>query len=215
MDGLLLDSERLYTQAFHEACAEHNQPVKEDVWLRCIGTTDVMSRQIIAEGFGPDFPLNAVLKRFRERFDELQARGIRPMAGAPEILSALQRFGLPIGLVTSTGRALAGQKLYRARLGDYFCVRVCGGEAAAGKPNAAPYLRGAQLLGLSPAECLVLEDSANGVRAGVAAGAQVVQIPDQVAPSPEIVALGHTVHQDLHETLEVLSLSREKHLQGR
>ncbi len=209
MDGLLLDSERLYTQAFRAACAEFDQPYKEDVWLKCVGTTAALSRQIIADGFGADFPLDAVLRRYRERFNELQEQGINPMPHVPELLAQLHAWRLPLGLVTSTARTLAGRKLYRARLGEYFSIRVCGRETRVGKPNPDPYLRGASLLGLKPEHCLVLEDSDNGVRAGVGAGAQVIQVPDQVAPAPEIVEIGHTIHQSLGETLEVLRRSRE------
>ena len=204
MDGLLLDSERLYTDAFVQACGEFDQPYKEDVWLACVGTTEAFSRQILADGYGADFPLDAVIRRYRERYYELQEQCLEPMPCVPELLAQLHAWGLPLGLVTSTARTPAGLKLYRTRLGDYFTIRVCGGETKAGKPNPAPYLRGAQLLGLPPEHCLVLEDSANGVRAGVGAGAQVIQVPDQVAPGPEIVALGHTIHKTLGETLEML-----------
>jgi len=204
MDGLLLDSERLYTDAFVQACTEFGQPYKEDVWLACVGTTEALSRQILAQGFGPDFPLDAVIRRYRERYYELQEESLEPMPCVPELLSQLHAWRLPLGLVTSTPRTPAGLKLYRTRLGDYFSIRVCGGETRLGKPDPAPYLRGAQLLGLDPEHCLVLEDSANGVRAAVGAGAQVIQVPDQVAPIPEVVALGHTIHQDLGQTLQLL-----------
>jgi len=208
MDGLLLDSERLYLQAFREACEAHGQEMREAVWLRCIGTTDAVSRQILADGFGPDFPLDAVLGDWRQRFVALQSQGIEPKPQVAELLSALHAWQVPMGLVTSTGRSLAGLKLYQARLGEYFTIRVCGGEARASKPDPAPYVLGCKLLGLPAAECLVLEDSANGVRAAAAAGAQVVQVPDLVPPSPEILALGHTVHNSLADTLEMLSRSR-------
>ena len=208
MDGLLLDSERLYTQAFCEACAEFDQPYKEDVWLKCVGTTAAVSRQIIAEGYGAGFPIDAVIRRYRARFTELADAGIDPKPCVPELLAQLHAWRMPLGVVTSTERTLAGRKLYRARLGDYFSIRVCGGETKAGKPHPDPYLLGAQLLGLQAEHCLVLEDSANGVRAGAGAGAQVIQVPDQVAPAPEVLDLGHTVHQDLGETLELLRRSR-------
>lgn len=208
MDGLLLDSERLYSQAFRESCAAFDQEMKEDVWLSCIGTTDVESRRILELGFGPDFPLDAVLVDWRRRFYALQVRGIDTMPGVAELLSQLHVWRIPIGLVTSTARKLAGHKLYQARLADYFNIRVCGGEAVAGKPNPAPYVLGSKLLGLPAAQCLVLEDSANGVRSAVAADTQVIQVPDLVAPSPEVIALGHTVHESLHETLEMLRKSR-------
>jgi HAD superfamily hydrolase (TIGR01509 family) len=209
MDGLLLDSERLYTQAFTDACATFGRPFKSEVWQRCIGTTDTMSRQILAEGFGADFPLDEVLKDYRGRFLKLQHAGIAPMPGVAELLTYLHSARMPLAVITSTRRTLAGMKLFSARLADYFSVRVCGGEVAAGKPSPDPYLRGAQLLGLAPAHCLVLEDSPNGVRAGVVAGTQVIQVPDQVQPSAELLELGHTVHKRLHETLDMLRLSRE------
>ena len=204
MDGLLVDSERLYTQAFRDALTEFDQPYKEELWLSCIGTTAALSRQILSDGYGPNFPLDALLRRFRERYYEIQEQGLNPLPYVPELLAQLQAWRLPLGLVTSTPRTPAGLKLYRTRLGDYFSIRVCGGEVKAGKPSPDPYLRGAVLLGLSPADCLVLEDSANGVRAAVAAGAQVIQVPDQVAPSPELIKLGHTIHDDLGQTLGLL-----------
>jgi len=168
MDGLLVDSERLYTQAFRDALTEFDQPYKEELWLSCIGTTAALSRQILSDGYGPNFPLDALLRRFRERYYEIQEQGLNPMPYVPELLAQLQAWRL------------------------------------AGKPSPDPYLRGAVLLGLSAGDCLVLEDSANGVRAAVAAGAQVIQVPDQVAPSPELIKLGHTIHDDLGQTLGLL-----------
>lgn len=204
MDGLLLDTERLYSTAFEQSCAEHGWEMRQDVWARCIGTTDDRSREILAAGYGTDFPLKKVLARWRELYAELQSKSLRPMPGALELLAALREWRLPVGLVTSTNRLATGEKMNRCGLDKYFSIRVCGGEAASGKPSPDPYLLGARLLGLKPANILVLEDSDNGVRAGVLAGTQVIQIPDTVAPSPEILALGHTVHSSLQQTLELL-----------
>lgn len=207
MDGLLLDTERLYSKAFEQACAEHGWEMRHDVWARCIGTTDAVGKQILAEGYGTDFPLKKVLARWHYIYAELQSKSLRPMPGALDLLGKLREWGLPVGLVTSTNRVATGEKMNRCGLGKYFSVRVCGGETLRGKPFADPYLLGARLLGLKAANVLVLEDSDNGVRAGVAAGAQVVQVPDQIAPSPQIVALGHTVHTNLKQTLNLLSSS--------
>jgi len=209
MDGLLLDSERLYSQAFHQACDELGYAVDEQVWLSCIGTTGAASRSILEAGMPEGFPLDTALDRFRALFGELSAGGIDPRPGAVELLVQLHDWGVPLGLVTSTQRVLAGEKLYRARLGDYFAVRVCGGESSHGKPHPAPFKHAARLLDQPIEDCLVLEDSANGVRAGVAAGAQVIQVPDLVPPSDELKALGHTVTESLADVLKLLSRSRD------
>lgn len=207
MDGLLLDTERLYSTAFEQACAEHGWEMRHDLWARCIGTTDARGREILAEGYGSDFPLKKVLSRWRFIYEELQAKSLRPMPGALALLGKLREWQLPVGLVTSTNRVATGAKMHRCGLDKYFIARVCGGEATRGKPSPEPYLLGARLLGLKPENTLVLEDSDNGVRAGVSAGAQVIQVPDALEPEPQIVALGHTVHSSLNETLELLSSS--------
>ncbi len=204
MDGLLLDTERLASAAFEQACAEHGWEMRHDVWAQCLGTTDTHSREILDRAYGSDFPLKKVLARWRDLYADLQSRSLRPMPGALDLLGMLRESGMPLGLVTSTKRVATGEKLRRCGLEKYFSVRVCGGEAKNGKPSPEPYLLGARLLGLNPATTLVLEDSENGVRSGVGAGAQVVQVPDRFQPNVQIAALGHTVHSSLKETLEVL-----------
>ena len=213
MDGLLLDTERTYRSAFLLACEELGSAIDAEtlgaVWVRCIGTTDSRGRDILRAGLGPEFPLDAVLTRWREICANQFAKSVSPMPGAVELLRWLRAFRIPAGLVTSTARSIAGNKLRMAGVGEYFQIMLCGGEAHTGKPDPAPYSRGAMLLGHKPRHCLVLEDSENGVRSAVAAGAQVVQIPDLVTPSPEVLELGHSVHDSLTQTLELLTSSRQ------
>ena len=76
---------------------------------------------------------------------------------------------------------------------------VCGDEVAATKPDPAPYLRAAELLGVDPTACVAVEDSPTGTRSAVAAGATVLVVPADVA-----VPTGHRrVHRDSLEGLGV------------
>ena len=209
MDGLLLDTERQNRNAFARACDEHGVRFDATVYGRCLGTTLDESRHILRDGYGSAFPLLDIEARCDELYLQHQAReGIDTRPGAFELLQVATQFKLHTALVTSTARPIAGGRLNQTQLAAFFRVRVCGGEAALPKPAADPYLLAAKCLGIAPSECLVLEDSPNGVRAGVAAGMQVVQVPDLIAPTPELLALGHSVHTSLHETLKMLASSR-------
>ena len=76
-----------------------------------------------------------------------------------------------------------------------------------GKPYPDAHLKAASDTGVAPSECLVLEDSFNGVRAAHAAGAMTVMVPDVVAPPPEITALCIGVAADLHQVRDVLRMT--------
>jgi beta-phosphoglucomutase-like phosphatase (HAD superfamily) len=87
-----------------------------------------------------------------------------------------------MAVATSTDTSRAEQKLAEAGLRRHLHAVVGGDQIERSKPEPDIYLRAACLLGAQPSVCLALEDSENGVRAAVAAGMTVVQIPDLIAP---------------------------------
>ena len=89
--------------------------------------------------------------------------------GLREFLSALRAQGIRTGVVSSTRSQLILTALDRLHLVSQFDVVVCGDMVTRRKPDPEPYLRAAQLLGLAPGDCLVIEDSPTGIRAGKAA----------------------------------------------
>ena len=94
--------------------------------------------------------------------------------GLREFLSALRAQGIRTGVVSSTRSQLILTALDRLHLVSQFDVVVCGDMVTRRKPDPEPYLRAAQLLGLAPGDCLVIEDSPTGIRAGKAAGCTVL-----------------------------------------
>jgi HAD superfamily hydrolase (TIGR01509 family) len=108
------------------------------------------------------------------------AGGIDWRPGARELLVSVRDAGLRTALVTTTPRDLAEVVLRRMvddLGGDPFHTTVCGDEAAARKPDPAPYLAAMTALYVAPAGCLVVEDSLVGATAGLAAGATVLGVP--------------------------------------
>jgi HAD superfamily hydrolase (TIGR01509 family) len=205
MDGLLLDSERLARETFLEACQDMGVHLDPEVYARCIGSTREATALLLTEALASD----SVYRELDRRWDELYQTRINTAAvalkpGAAELLSALEQYRIPRALATSTARPTATLKLQRAGVISAFSCLICGGETERGKPHPDPYLAAVTALGTLPASSWALEDSDNGVRAAHAAGLRVFQIPDLVAPSADLLGLGHRVAVDLFEVLEEL-----------
>ena len=98
-----------------------------------------------------------------------------------------------MAVATSSRRTTVEKKLALAGIDHHFDFLVCGGETPRGKPHADPYLAAVAELDMQAHCCWAIEDSDNGVRSAVAAGLVVFQIPDEMAPSDEVYALGHEV----------------------
>lgn len=212
MDGLLLDTERISWDAFEEACRDAGWPSPElAIYARCIGGTGQDEGAILCAGYGPGFPWEAVRDGWRRRYREhVEYRAVPVKPGAVELLSYCLDSGIPCALATSTRSDLAQTKLALAGLDAYFRVRVTGDMVRRGKPDPEPYLVAAERLGADPARCWALEDSANGVRSAYAAGFEVFQVPDLVAPPSELRRLGHTVLDSLYDAIDELRVARSE-----
>ena len=110
--------------------------------------------------------------------------GVVPIGGAPAFLTSLA--GLPHALVTSADDALARARMGAAGL-PVPAVAVTAEHVTRSKPDPEGFLLGAKLLGIDPADCVVLEDSEAGTQAGLAAGMQVIGI------GPATTSYGATV----------------------
>ncbi len=121
--------------------------------------------------------------------------GIVPIPGAPAFLAALA--GVPHALVTSADVALSTGRMGAAGLALPE-VRITAEDVSASKPDPEGFLKGAAELGFAPEDCVVFEDSAAGVAAGLAAGMRVVGVGAATA------AYGATVTVDTLEQVAVL-----------
>ncbi len=119
----------------------------------------------------------------------------RYRAGAPEIpgaVDAVRRIARawPVAIASSAHREVIAAALRATDLVDLIPVVVSSDEVAHGKPAPDVYLEAARRLGVDPADCLVVEDSINGIRSGLAAGMTVVLIPNvSVPPAPGAIEL--------------------------
>lgn len=112
----------------------------------------------------------------------VRERQVPLLPGAAELLAGVTAEDVPHALVTSSERAVMQAVLESAGL--EFPVTVCSADVSRTKPDPEPYLLGAKLLGVDPGQCVVLEDSPNGVAAAEAAGCAVVAVPNVTPIDP-------------------------------
>ncbi|MCM3882785.1 HAD family phosphatase [Frankia sp. R82] len=202
MDGLLVDSEPIWTVAEHEAAARLGGIFTPAMKRAMIGHGIDTAVPIMVSMLGQ--PLSVVedtaqflLRRSAELFREPGVIVAQP--GALELLTALHDRGVPTALVSSSFRNLMDPVLEVIGR-DLFTVTVAGDEVHRRKPDPEPYLTAARQLGVDPLACVVLEDSRSGATAGIAAGCATIMVPsmppqdDPLTSPPTPAADPATVH---------------------
>ncbi|MCF4097421.1 HAD family hydrolase [Maritalea mediterranea] len=186
MDGLLLDTERLYKQVMLEICAEWGLHMSEEIFISLVGIPGDKSADIYYRHYGRDFDVARFNTLCFERISALCEVVVPLKVGAKLLVEQLSERQVPIAVATSTGRDMAHGFLERAGLKQHFDQIVTRHDVTHGKPNPEPFLTAAKRLGLAPEQCIAFEDSHNGVRAAHSAGMATIMVPDILLPIDEI-----------------------------
>jgi HAD superfamily hydrolase (TIGR01509 family) len=207
MDGLMLDSERVYQITMQSAGREMGYTIAPEVFIKTIGVRSVDSRRIWGEVIG-DHNVDTFYETWRRHaVIHIEANPIQRKPGLTELLAFLRDRNIPRTVATSTRRASATVRLQIAGLASEFPHIVCGDEIPHGKPAPDIFLAAAKLLNLPPSSCLVLEDSEPGIRGAKAAGCVTIMVPDLLQPSEEVRALANYVYPSLHDVLAHIQVS--------
>lgn len=206
MDGLLLDSERVAYAIGREASEHLGLPWDHEVAMRMIGSNSRDGYRLLQEAFGPSFPVDAHQAEFGRRYEQAITEGRFPLKpGVIELLDELAARQLQCAVATSTRRSRALPKLKNVGILHRLRGIVGGDEVRNGKPAPDIYLAAAALLETPIEHCLVLEDSNTGVRGGLAAGAQVIMVPDLLAPADDVLERQVTIATDLLAVARLLA----------
>jgi pseudouridine-5'-monophosphatase len=180
MDGVLLDTERLYTEATQQIVRRFGRTFDWSVKGNMIGRPAADSARYLVEALA--LPITAE-DYLRER--EVLFRTLMPtaeaMPGARELTAALRDRGVPVAVATSSARPVYELKTTHHRPWfAAFDVVVTGDDPriANGKPAPDIYLLAARELGIEPVRCVAVEDAPAGVDAARAAGMRVIAVPD-------------------------------------
>ncbi len=201
LDGTLIDTVEVWHTAYVRLAAELGLRAPDDLWPQVAGRNMQASLDVFGSaiaGADRDVLVHRLVALAADHLanpPSVDAPGWRWLAGARELLTLLRSARTPtdhgsvegsppvaVALVTSAWRAFTLPLLHRALDGPdvvaaTFDAIVCGDEVRHGKPAPDSYLRAAELLGRSPAQCLVIEDSPTGVAAADAAGMVSLVVP--------------------------------------
>ena len=204
MDGLIFDSERLAREAWRAALLACGYELDDAVYLRAVGHTAAEARQVFLRAFGAGLPIAAVEEDKSRRLRELlgEAPPLKPGLGG--LLDEADRLRLPVAVASATAAPEVRRRLAAAGIEGRFAAVAGGDEVRAGKPAPDLFLRAAELLGVRPSACLVVEDAEAGIRAAAAAGMRAVMVPDLVRPSSACRALCASVVDSLAEVAPLL-----------
>jgi sugar-phosphatase len=165
LDGVLIDSTPAVARVWHQWALEHGFD-PEEVVARAHGRPSLST----VRDYLPHAD-HAAENREVERREIADLGGVVPLPGAVDLLASLPQDRWTI--VTSCTRRLAEVRIKAAGL-PLPASMITSNDITQGKPHPEPYLKGASLLGLSAAQCVVVEDAPAGIRAGKAAGARVI-----------------------------------------
>lgn len=200
MDGLLLDSERVSYEAFVAACRELKLHDLSSIFYNCIGTNPEKGRKTLENGLRHIVDVDSFCSAWDSNLKSIIERDPIPLkAGVIEVLDYFSAKNTPMAVATSAVTKCAERKLFDSGILHYFEFIIGGDQVSNSKPHPEVYLNATRRFSVKPSDCLALEDSENGVRSAVAAGMTVVQIPDLLRPSKELISLGHIILKSLSE----------------
>jgi HAD superfamily hydrolase (TIGR01509 family) len=180
-DGVLVDTEWAIYQAWLRTFEAHGHDLPLEVYTRCIGSDFATwsPKTHLEELSGLAFDWHEIdARRQEEILADLGNAGA--MKGVVEVLEKLRNQEIPCAVVSSSSHAWVDTWLDKLNLTQYFVTIICRGDAPYIKPAPDLFIEAAKRLALPPPDCLVIEDSLNGLKSANAAGIPVWIVPNRV-----------------------------------
>ena len=203
MDGLMIDSEPLQLRAMNASLQPYGARIEEDEWAGLIGQRGVDIFTSIREREGLEVEVPELLRIKNEAYHKILESEVHAMPGLDSAIEVCKRAGLRLALASSSVLRDIFIVLDRLGLRSVFDVVVSGEHVERGKPEPDIFLQTAELLGIPPGECVVLEDTTHGVAAAKAAGMLCIAVPNH-----------YTRGQDFHAADLVLGSLADLSLPG-
>lgn len=207
MDGLLVDSEPIWTHVTDAFCQRRGQRYTAADEAACLGSGIGITMDYLSRTYG--WPLDREAQ-VTEVLDELVLHlpTAPEIPGASALLDALAAARIPIALGSSSARRVVDAALGARGWLPRFATTVSGSDVSHLKPHPEIYLTCASRLGVAPERCAVLEDSPVGCRAARAAGAHVIAVPALPHDARRLDTFSALADQVVPDLASVLALLR-------
>lgn len=205
MDGLVLDTEKLYTRFWQEAARTLGFPMTKEQALGMRSLNRDAGAAKLKSYFGEEVDYSLVRNKRIVLMDAFVAEnGVSLKPGIHELLDFAKEQGIKTAITTSSPMERTKDYLSQVGLVDAFDELVSGYMVEKGKPEPDIYLYAAEVLDVKPCECMVLEDSPSGILAAHRAGCIPVMIPDQDEPDEATMPLLYACVKQLDLVRELL-----------
>ncbi len=205
MDGLVLDTEKLYTRFWTEACHFYGYPMTREQALQMRAANSHVGEANLHRFFGPDIDYKTIRSKRIELMDAFIAEnGVEPKPGIFALMDYLESQGIPAAICSSSPQDRIRAHLSSLGLYHRFAAICSGYDVPWGKPAPDIYLHGAASLGLDPKNCLALEDAPLGIESAFRANCIPVMIPDQDSPDEKTKAMLYARADSLADIVELL-----------
>jgi HAD superfamily hydrolase (TIGR01509 family) len=204
MDGVVIDSERLFARFWMASAADLGFPMTYEQALQLRSLRREQGIEKMLAFFGPAANFDEIRAHRIELMEAHIAQyGVDEKPGIRPLLALLKEQGIPCAITSSSALAVIRERLGRLGILEDFTALCSGKDVPNGKPAPDIYLHGAASLGLRPEECLALEDAPTGILAAHRAGCVTVMVPDLDQPDEDTQKLLHAKADSL---LDVVSL---------
>lgn len=205
MDGLILDTEKLYARFWMEACHFYGFPMTYEQSLNMRAANSRLGEEILQNFFGPSVDYKTIRDKRTELMETFIAEnGVEAKPGVMELLDFLAERNIPTAICSSSPTDRIRSHLGSLDLYHRFAAICSGYEVPFGKPAPDIYLHGAASLGLPPQQCLALEDAPLGIESAFRAGCIPVMVPDQDQPGETTQAILYAKADSLFDIIDLL-----------
>lgn len=205
MDGLVVDTECLYSRFWMEACHFYGFPMSREQSLEMRSLNHTLGQKKLTDLFGTGADYETIRAKRIELMDAfVESQGVAAKPGVFRLLEVLDQRHIPRAVTSSSPQARIKACLEPLGLYHRFGPIITAYDVPHGKPDPDIYLKGAQVLGLEPGVCLALEDSPSGILSASRAGCLSVVIPDQDQPGADILSLVYARADCLTDVIDLL-----------
>jgi len=200
MDGLMIDSERLYFETETEIAKKYNKTIDKEILIRLMGRSPLEAAKIFLKEVNLPLSPEEFIKKRDDVMEYKYKYEVEPVNGLMPLLNEFYKKH-KIAVATGSPQKFLDIVMDRLNIRHYFNVLQSSDRIKNGKPDPEIYLTVCRKLNLKPSECIVLEDSSNGALAGKTAGCYTIGVYTEYTKNQDFSFVDH-YSQDLSDALK-------------